>query len=150
MLGKRKSLSKKLRFEILKRDNFTCQYCGRAAPEVKLHVDHIKPVAKGGTNHHANLIAACIDCNYGKSDRLIEDSSIKGTLSYTQIENRYHACQTAHETFGGVNETIFYDAYDQLFGMGVGAGEIYANLEEAGNLLQFSNKVAYYRDEVFI
>ena len=46
----RKSLSNKIRFEVFKRDNFTCQYCGRKAPEIVLNVDHIEPVSKGGTN----------------------------------------------------------------------------------------------------
>ncbi len=38
----------KQRFDILRRDKFTCQYCGRSAPDVELHVDHIIPRAKGG------------------------------------------------------------------------------------------------------
>lgn len=49
-MGKRKPLSKKVRFEIFKRDSFKCQYCGGASPEVVLHVDHINPVSKGGDN----------------------------------------------------------------------------------------------------
>jgi len=42
----RKAISKKLRFEVYKRDKFTCQYCGRKAPDVILEIDHINPVAK--------------------------------------------------------------------------------------------------------
>ena len=42
----RKAISKKLRFEVFKRDSFTCQYCGKSAPDVILHVDHILPVKK--------------------------------------------------------------------------------------------------------
>ena len=61
----------KLRFEILKRDSFTCQYCGRKAPNVILHVDHIIPVSKGGTNIKTNLVTACQDCNLGKTDVLL-------------------------------------------------------------------------------
>ena len=56
------------RFIILARDKFTCQYCGRRAPEVALQVDHIIPKSKGGTNLHANLITACAPCNLGKSN----------------------------------------------------------------------------------
>jgi len=74
-MAKRKSLTKKSRFEVFKRDSFTCQYCGRSAPGVVLRVDHIHPVAKGGTNEVANLITACFDCNVGKSDRLLSDNS---------------------------------------------------------------------------
>lgn len=63
--------NKSTRFEILKRDNFTCRYCGRKAPEVALQVDHIIPRAKGGTIETSNLITACSDCNLGKSDVLL-------------------------------------------------------------------------------
>ena len=49
-MGDRKDISKKTRFEIFKRDSFTCQYCGRKAPDVLLVIDHIEPVSKGGTN----------------------------------------------------------------------------------------------------
>jgi tetratricopeptide (TPR) repeat protein len=61
-----------LRFEVLQRDNHTCQYCGRTPPEVKLVIDHLIPVAKGGTDDFDNLITSCDDCNSGKSDKLIQ------------------------------------------------------------------------------
>lgn len=69
----RKALSKKTRFEVFKRDKFTCQYCGKAAPDVVLHVDHIKPVSKDGDNEITNLITACVDCNSGKGARELSD-----------------------------------------------------------------------------
>lgn len=75
-MAKRKSISKKTRFEIFKRDKFTCQYCGRKAPDVVLEVDHIKPVAKDGKNDLLNLITSCHDCNSGKSDRTLSDDSV--------------------------------------------------------------------------
>jgi len=59
-------ISPRLRFEILKRDNFTCQYCGRKAPEVELEVDHIEPYSKTKDNSPENLITACKECNRGK------------------------------------------------------------------------------------
>lgn len=59
----RKSLSPKIRFEVFKRDSFTCQYCGSKAPDSILEIDHIKPVSKGG-------------CNRGKSNNLLNDSSV--------------------------------------------------------------------------
>lgn len=71
----RKPISKKLRFEVFKRDSFKCQYCGKSSPDVILHVDHIHPVSKGGENELINLITSCVDCNLGKSDRLISDDS---------------------------------------------------------------------------
>lgn len=71
----RQALSKKLRFEVFKRDAFTCQYCGRRAPEVVLQCDHVKPVADGGTNDILNLITSCIDCNAGKGARVLSDQT---------------------------------------------------------------------------
>jgi HNH endonuclease len=64
----RKPISKTLRFEVFKRDSFKCQYCGAEAPNVLLHIDHIRPVAGGGSNELTNLITACLPCNLGKSD----------------------------------------------------------------------------------
>jgi hypothetical protein len=52
----RKAVSKRIRFELFKRDSFTCQYCGRKAPAVLLEADHIEPAAKGGGNNILNLI----------------------------------------------------------------------------------------------
>jgi hypothetical protein len=72
----REGLSKKIRFEVFKRDKFTCQYCGAKSPEVVLNVDHIDPVANGGTNEILNLITSCFSCNSGKSDRTLSDTSV--------------------------------------------------------------------------
>lgn len=75
---KRKSISKKTRFEVFKRDNFTCQYCGRSAPDIILEIDHINPVKNGGDNNIMNLITSCFDCNRGKGKRkLTENEEIK-------------------------------------------------------------------------
>ncbi len=68
----RKPINKKVRFDVFRRDNFTCQYCGVSAPKIVLHLDHVLPISKGGDNSAANLITACLDCNLGKSDTLIE------------------------------------------------------------------------------
>jgi hypothetical protein len=76
MLKKRKSLSQRQRFETFKRDSFTCQYCGSKAPDVVLNVDHIIPVAKGGSNKATNLITSCFQCNSGKSDKLLSDNTV--------------------------------------------------------------------------
>lgn len=65
---RRKYMTKEERFKIFKRDNFTCQYCGRKAPDVVLEIEHIVPVTKGGDNDELNLVTSCHDCNYGKGD----------------------------------------------------------------------------------
>lgn len=67
----RKAISKKTRFEVFKRDSFTCQYCGAHPPEVILEPDHIDPVCNGGGNNLDNLITSCFDCNRGKSGNLL-------------------------------------------------------------------------------
>lgn len=66
---KRRAVSTKTRFEVFKRDGFTCQYCGASPPGVLLHVDHILAVAAGGGNAIDNLITACQPCNLGKGAR---------------------------------------------------------------------------------
>jgi hypothetical protein len=69
----RKNIGKKLRFEVFKRDRFTCQYCGQSAPDVVLHADHIDPVDNGGENEIVNLVTSCQACNLGKGKRLLDD-----------------------------------------------------------------------------
>lgn len=61
------AISKRLRFEILRRDGHACRYCGEKAPKVKITVDHVVPKALGGTDEPTNLVAACGPCNSGKS-----------------------------------------------------------------------------------
>lgn len=71
-------------WQILNRDNFKCQYCGRNPIQhnVILHIDHIKPKADGGTDDLDNLVTACDKCNYSKSDRpLRHEAEFKKRLS---------------------------------------------------------------------
>lgn len=61
-----------LRFRVLQRDAFRCQYCGRtAASGATLHVDHIVPLDAGGATSEDNLMTACEQCNLGKSDAAV-------------------------------------------------------------------------------
>jgi DnaD/phage-associated family protein len=55
------------RFEVFKRDDFTCRYCGKRSPEVVLEIDHIVPVAESGSDDPVNLATSCWACNSGKS-----------------------------------------------------------------------------------
>lgn len=62
------AVSKRLRYEILRRDGHTCRYCGARAPDVKLAVDAVIPDALGGSHKDpANLVTACEPCNSGKT-----------------------------------------------------------------------------------
>lgn len=65
---KRKRIGLQLRVRILARDGYACLMCGRTSKEVALHVDHIVPVADGGSDDLENLASLCRECNIGKSD----------------------------------------------------------------------------------
>ena len=62
---RRKPIPKRVRFEVLRRDNYTCRYC--RATDAPLTIDHVKPTVLGGSDDPSNLVAACKDCNAGKS-----------------------------------------------------------------------------------
>ena len=66
----RRKLTARERFDVLRRCNFACYYCGlpAAGGVVKLEIEHVIPVSRGGTNAQWNLVAACGPCNAGKSD----------------------------------------------------------------------------------
>ena len=66
------------RYNVLRRDRFRCVLCG-ASPATKigcvLHVDHIRPVARGGKTEPDNLRTLCQGCNIGKSDKIETENS---------------------------------------------------------------------------
>lgn len=67
----RRLMSDSLRYDVLRRDNFRCQLCGSSAKDgVKLHVDHILPVSKGGKTEMSNLRTLCERCNLGKGAKI--------------------------------------------------------------------------------
>jgi len=88
----RKPISKRLRFEVLKRDRFSCIYCSAKPPNVVLEVDHILPVSKGGKNNIDNLVTACFDCNRGKSNILLDSipDSLTQKMENKRIANEQH------------------------------------------------------------
>lgn len=74
---RRSPISKSMRFEILQRDNFTCQYCKRHKDDlphkVKLTLDHKIPYSDGGDDSFSNLVTACGECNAGKSNKVVNN-----------------------------------------------------------------------------
>ena len=67
----KRDINLRLRFLVMKRDNFKCCICGRSpatTPNLELHIDHIKPWSKGGETVIENLRTLCFDCNMGKSN----------------------------------------------------------------------------------
>lgn len=86
--------SKRLRFEILKRDGFRCRYCGADAVQAVLHVDHVIPSSRGGTDDPQNLITACAACNGGKSDIRLDESLIAETEPAEELRKQAEDIRT--------------------------------------------------------
>jgi hypothetical protein len=82
-------VSHTLRFQILKRDRFTCQYCGAQAPQAKVEVEHIVPPKQGGEKTNPdNLVCSCYDCNRGKSTKLLSDNKLTALTETDLLEAR--------------------------------------------------------------
>lgn len=103
------TVSTRTRFEVFKRDRFTCHYCGRTPPTVLLELDHVLPRVAGGTDDRENLITACQDCNRGKAGNLLEEGAapvvsrdvvaelaerVKQAQAYAEIVQALRAAET--------------------------------------------------------
>ena len=70
---KRKTLSKKVRQDVLNKTKGRCAYCG-CHLENRFYVDHIEPLASDqGTNEISNLFASCFHCNSFKMTFRLEE-----------------------------------------------------------------------------
>jgi hypothetical protein len=122
--NKRVGISKRVRFEVFKRDSFACQYCGRSAPEVILELDHINPVSGGGGNDIMNLVTACEGCNAGKSDRLLDDKSAiaKQKAQLDQLNERREQLEMMLQWREGLSQIDEQqiDAFDSEFAKATG------------------------------
>ncbi|AEK07836.1 HNH endonuclease [Mycobacterium phage Yoshi] len=94
------AVTKRLRYEILRRDNNTCRYCGGKSPDVTLTIDHVVPVSLGGSDDPSNLVAACKDCNAGKTssnpDAPLVDTVSEDALRWA-VAMRQAAAEIAEE-----------------------------------------------------
>jgi hypothetical protein len=66
-----RNINLRMRWIILKRDNFCCKKCGRSPakdPSIILHIDHVLPWSRGGETEIENLETLCDRCNLGKSN----------------------------------------------------------------------------------
>lgn len=70
-----------IRIRVLKRDRFRCTYCGASGNDHELEIDHIIPVARGGSHHISNLTTACFACNRSKGDRNAPSRAASATPS---------------------------------------------------------------------
>lgn len=63
------------RREVFRRDNYTCQYCGKRMAD--LTIDHIMPRHMGGMHTWENIVAACPACNHRKGGRTLEEAGMR-------------------------------------------------------------------------
>lgn len=121
---KRTPLTKTVRFEVFKRDKFSCQYCGRSAPDVVLEVDHIVPVSEGGSNDIMNLVTACRDCNRGKTNRKLGDDAVivKQKQQLEELQDRREQLEMMLKWREALNEQIEIEvnAIEQLIKSSLG------------------------------
>ncbi len=92
MIHKPRLRVKLTRREVFRRDNYTCQYCGRHSSE--LTVDHVLPKHLGGLHTWTNVVAACPNCNHHKGGRKLDEAHM--SLLHTPKEPP----ASAHYLFG--------------------------------------------------
>jgi len=61
------------RFKVYERDEYKCRYCEKQLTRFTVTLDHVKPIADGGTNSFDNLVTACLNCNSRKHHRPVGD-----------------------------------------------------------------------------
>ena len=71
------------RRNLLRRDDYSCQYCGRKPAVSELTVDHIQPRSHGGPSTWENCVLACQSCNRRKADRTPQQAGMQ-LLSHPQ------------------------------------------------------------------
>jgi hypothetical protein len=112
-------LSVQKRFSVLKRDNFTCQYCGKAGG--RLEVDHVKPICQGGSNEMENLKTACFECNRGKTGARLDQVTTERRDVSQKIKYAIHVCENGTVDWVGEivemsAESISCEVIDAVFG----------------------------------
>lgn len=109
-MAKRKTIPQSIRFEVFKRDLFTCQYCGLKAPDIILEIDHIIPVSKGGDNSIENLVTACRQCNGGKSNKKLSELSEveKSRRQLEELQEKKNMVDMIVQWKQGLSSTLDY------------------------------------------
>jgi DNA-directed RNA polymerase subunit RPC12/RpoP len=140
------AVSKRLRYEVLRRDSFSCTYCGAKAPDVELHVDHVIPEALGGGDDPDNLTAACIDCNAGKSSTSPDDATVaevdERSIQWKAAIDR--AAEIERDKRKGSDEVVsaFYSDWTDVF-----ADDYFLDHDWQGSAARF-HEVGLSRDDM--
>ena len=106
------AISKKIRFEVFKRDAFSCAYCGKTPPSIILEVDHIDPKSKGGDDNINNLITACFDCNRGKRDIPLNKIPLQMIDNFKEIQEKELQIKEYQKFVKKINHRIQKDIDD--------------------------------------
>lgn len=109
------TVSKRLRYEILLRDNHRCRYCGAGASEATLTVDHVIPTALGGTDEPSNLVTACQPCNAGKTSTSPSAATVDDVtadqLRWAAAMEKAAAIQAARRE----EQRVFVESFDEIW-----------------------------------
>lgn len=99
-----------MRFLVMWRDEFRCVYCGRSRFEdrVKLNVDHLVPVSKGGTFTYDNFVTACADCNAGKNSSILSEAILE-RIKRVMAENTKRFSETTDLMTFTIQPTLLVD-----------------------------------------
>lgn len=142
------AVSTRTRFEVFKRDRYTCVYCGAHPPDVLLHVDHVVPQAAGGSDEITNLITACQACNLGKSDRLLMEGEAPGVSAATieELQERLDQAKAYVEAVAGIQAML--ERQVQMV-ISAWAEAFHATLEErvGGNVWVLAGRSACWPEE---
>ena len=65
------------RENVLRRDGYQCQYCGRKMSRIEGTIDHVHPTSRGGKHMWSNVVAACRKCNNTKDNKTLEEAGLK-------------------------------------------------------------------------
>lgn len=95
-----------IRYNVLKRAKYRCELCGAHEDQIALHVDHITPRAKGGSDDLSNLQALCMTCNTNKRDN--DDTDFRGVAeSYGDRAGGCLFCEIEPERVVAENELAY-------------------------------------------
>ncbi|MDD3419291.1 MAG: HNH endonuclease [Candidatus Gastranaerophilales bacterium] len=93
---------------ILVRDNYTCQYCGKT--HCRLTLDHVYPKSRGGDYSWENIVAACPECNQKKGSRTPEEAGMK-LLKKPEKPRNYFDFELKKHGFDDIDMTQVWGEY---------------------------------------
>ena len=139
-MSQRLPISPELRLKIMKRDGYTCVYCGAYGANAELEIDHIVPHAKGGSNHPGNLTVSCRSCNSKKRIALWQPKKPFPIGLFLLTFDDNNECEYQGQIIDCENNMIMVQLYEWLFG---GPGKLIPMDKTA----LYSNKVMLFENE---